>query len=292
MTTIHTVVAATDFSPASDAAVRRASQIASIHGAALCLLHAFDVGAWHSLKGVFDAQRLTADPPPDVQMQHRLTDFAASLAAQTGREVDVHFGLGPPAKVIEAYVGLHGGSLVVVGSRAQPSLSGLGSTALKVVRKPACPVLVVRVAGNAPYDTVLSAVDLREGSVRAASLAVDLFPKAHHHLLYALDGSVLDPAWGDLAAGPLRLLQESLHARAKIDLQQLAQRLSAAATHPLVASVADDVPARAILVGAVNLGADCVVVGHHGQGKATDADLGSMAQHVIYAALSDVLVVP
>ena len=32
--------------------------------------------------------------------------------------------------------------------------------------------------------------------------------------------------------------------------------------------------------------------GHHGLGTATDSDLGSMAQHVIYAALSDVLVVP
>jgi len=35
-----------------------------------------------------------------------------------------------------------------------------------------------------------------------------------------------------------------------------------------------------------------VVVGHHGLGTATESYLGSMAQHVIYAALSDVLVVP
>ena len=59
-----------------------------------------------------------------------------------------------------------------------------------------------------------------------------------------------------------------------------------------ICGVADDVPARAILVGAANLAADCVVVGHHGQGTATESYLGSMAQHVIYAALSDVLVVP
>ena len=152
------------------------------------------------------------------------------MSASTGLEVGVHFGLGSPAKVIEAYVKDDGSSLVVIGSRAESALSGLGSTALKVVRKPACPVLMVRVAEDKPDETVLSAVDLRAGSVRAASLAV--------------------------------------------------------------AMVADDVPARAILVGATHLAADCVVVGHHGLGTATDSHLGSMAQHVICAALADVLVVP
>ncbi|MDO9094010.1 MAG: universal stress protein [Rubrivivax sp.] len=292
MTTIRSVVAATDFSPASDAAVRRASHLAATHGAALCLVHAFDVGVWHSLKNVFDAQRLTVEPPPDVRMQQRLTDCAASLAASTGREVGVHFGLGPPAKVIEAYVNAHGSSLVVIGSRAEPTVSGLGSTALKVVRKPACPVLIVRVAEDRPYETVLSAVDLRAGSVRAASLAVALFPSAHHHLLYALDAESGSAAWDNLGREPLRLLQASLYSQAEHDLQQLAQSLSAATRHPLSATVADDVPARAILVGAANLAADCVVVGHHGLGTATESHLGSMAQHVIYAALADVLVVP
>jgi nucleotide-binding universal stress UspA family protein len=293
MTTICNVVAATDFSPASDAAVRRASRLAATHGAALCLLHAFDVSARHSLKGVFDAQRLTVDPPPDVRMQQRLTDFATSLAAQTGLEVGIHFGLGQPAKVIESYVGAHAGSIVVIGSRAEPAVSGLGSTALKVVRKPSCPVLIVRVAEDRPYDTVLSAVDLREGSVRAASLAVDLFPTAHHHLLYALDAAPGGGDWGSgLSGEQLRLLHESQHGQADRELQQCAQRLSARTRHPLVAVVADDVPARAILVGAANLGANCVVVGHHGQGTPTDSFLGSMAQHVIYAALTDVLVVP
>ncbi|MDP3604200.1 MAG: universal stress protein, partial [Polaromonas sp.] len=80
MTTIRSIVAATDFSPGSVAAVDRAVQIALAHGASLRLLHAFEVSAWHSLKAVFDAQRLTMDPPPDVRMQQRLTQLAATLA--------------------------------------------------------------------------------------------------------------------------------------------------------------------------------------------------------------------
>lgn len=292
MTTIRSIVAATDFSPASDAAVRRAAQLAVTQGVPLCLLHAFDIGARHGLKGVVDAQRLPAGPAPEVRVRKRLADCAASLAAHSGLEVGVHFGVGPPAKVIDAYVGAHAGVLVVIGSRAEPALSGLGSTALKVVRRPSCPILIVRVADDRPYDNVVSAVDLREGSVRAASLAVELFPAAHHHLLYALDEASGSAGWGGLDGERLRLMQESLHGRAERELQQFAQRLSARARHAPTAVVADDVPARAILVAAANLGAGCVVVGHHGRGTATDSDLGSMAQHVIHAALSDVLVVP
>ena len=70
MTMIRTIVAATDFSPGSHAAVERAVQPAEAHGASRRLLHAFDVSAWHSLKGVFDPQRLTMRPP-------RLADAAA-----------------------------------------------------------------------------------------------------------------------------------------------------------------------------------------------------------------------
>lgn len=58
MTKIFSIVAATDFSPGSSAAVERAVQLAVAHGASLRLLHAFDVSAWYRLKAVFDPQRL------------------------------------------------------------------------------------------------------------------------------------------------------------------------------------------------------------------------------------------
>lgn len=67
MSMIRSIVAATDFSPGANAAVERAVQLTVAHVASLRLLHAFDVSAWHSLKGVFDAQHLTMNPPPDVR---------------------------------------------------------------------------------------------------------------------------------------------------------------------------------------------------------------------------------
>ncbi|MBE0546175.1 MAG: universal stress protein [Rubrivivax sp.] len=293
MTSMRRIVAATDFSPGSEAAVERAVQLAAAHGASLCLLHAFDASAWHSLMGAFDAQRLSADPPLDVRMRQRLVDAAAALASQAGLEVEAQFGVGSPESTIDSYVRAHAVSLAVVGSRADPEVAGLGSTASKVVRAPACPVLIVRAPGSRPYDTVLSAVDLREGSIRAVTFALTLFPAARHHLLYALDPALDRAVWmGVFAKEQLQSLHESMHARADRELQQFAQSLRARALHPLTADVADDLPARAILVGAAALPADCVVVGHHGEGTVVDSFLGNLAQHVIQYTTRDVLVVP
>ena len=84
-------------------------------------------------------QGTTGKLAPELRMQQHLTEAAASLAAQTGLEVGIHFGSGPLATVLAAYVGSHAGSLVVIGSRAEPTPPGLGSTALEGVRPPPPP---------------------------------------------------------------------------------------------------------------------------------------------------------
>lgn len=293
MTTIRSIVAATDFSPGANAALDRAVQLAAVHGASLRLLHAFDVSAWHSLKGVFDAQRLTMNPPLDVRMQQRLTDLAAALATRTGIKVEARFSVGDAGSTIKAYAAAHAPSLVVIGSRAEPALQGLGSTALNVLQSPACPILIVRSTASRPYDKVLSAVDMLDVSMRAAFAAIALFPAARHHLLFAVDPALERTLrMADVAKEKTRVLHDSIHTEAVRQLDQLAQELTKAAAHPVVAEVADDVPARAIALRAAALPADCVAVGHHGQGAVSALFLGSMAQHVLHHTLRDVLVVP
>lgn len=281
-TTIRNIVAATDLSPASYPAIKRGALLAATHGATLCLLHAETSG-----------EQPGAPAPPGPGLRQRLVDEAAALTRRSGLSVTVHSATGTPAQVIADHVRAHDVSLVVIGSRAEPSQAGLGSTALQIVQAPACPVLVARAEGSRGFETVLCAVDLREGSLRAATMATALFPAAQHHLLYALDATGESAVDGpDEAEDRLRAQYEARYERASAELQRLASTLSAKTQRPVQAEVADDVPARAILVAAATLDADCVVVGHHGQGSTTDSGLGSMAQHVVWSAISDVLVVP
>ncbi len=293
MTMIRNVVLATDFSPGAQAALDRAVLLAQKHGACLRLLHAFDVGAWHSLKAVFDPQRLNAEPPPDVRMRRRLKDMAASLAAQKGVRVEARFAVGEADQAISAFVSAHEDSLLVIGSRAEPDVLGVGSTATRLLRSPKCPVLVVRLRESRPYEQVLCAVDMREASMRAASQAVAMFKQAHHLLVCAVDAELEGTSWmNSVAAGQARLQRTSMHDFAVRQLEELAQELSSQAEHPVTTKVIDDVPARAIVALAAELPADCVVVGHHGQSGAGWRPLGSMAQHVLQHTSRDVLVVP
>ena len=187
----------------------------------------------------------------------------------------------------------HETSLVVIGSRAEPGVLGLGSTALKVLRSPACPILIVRSTESRPYAKVLSAVDMLAVSMRAAFAAITLFPAARHHLLFAVD-PVLTRALrkGDVTKEQTRVLHDSMHTEAVRQLDRLAQELTKAAVYPVAAEVVDDVPARAIALRAAALPADCVAVGQYGQGVVAGVFLGSIAQHVLHHTLRDVLVVP
>lgn len=294
MTKIHNIVVATDFSPGSDAAVERALLLAGAHGAAVRLLHAFDVSAWHSLTGVFNAQRLTLSPPPDVRMQQRLTDLAAALATRSGLSVEARFTIGEADAAIRSYVSVHDSSLLVIGARAEPAVPGLGSIASKVVQASTCPVLLVRSPEVRPYEQVLLAVDLSAAARRAAVAALAMFPSAHHHLFYAVDPARERALWmGNVAKEQTRLLHASLHVQALRQIEQLAQELSRAGVHPVAAEVVDELPARAIALRAVKLPADCVMVGQHGAGAAANGRLpGSMAQHVLQHTQRDVLLVP
>lgn len=288
MTNLRQVVVATDFSSGSESAVARAAQVAQAQGAALCLLHAFDVTAWHALKGVFDPQRFTRDPPPDVAVKCQLTDMAATLANQTGLQVEALFTVGEAATAIGRFVAARQPGLLVMASRALPRTWGLGSTALRVLQAPRCPVLVVRRAQIGAYDTVMSAVDLRGVSVRAARLAVALFPEAQHALLCVADPAQAQALWLQAAQAGQVQAQQSVAQQ----LGQLAQELSAHAKRPVTAEVVAGVPAHVLVTRAAALSADCVVAGHHGQDNDAQPPMGTLAQQILQHSTCDVLVVP
>lgn len=298
MSLFPTITVCTDDSPGARASVERAAQLAVEHGATLCLLRACN--ATHPL-GASAGPPAGTSPSDEVRtadagtatLRLRLSGSASDLARRTGLKVESVLGIGTAHVVISEHVQSRRPTLLVLGSRFDPATAGLGGTALKLLRAPVCPVLVVRNADAKPYQQVLSAVDLRDGSVRAAVVALALFPQAHHHLLYAV-APALDSSLeaGGISAEQVQSLHESMHQHAVRELSLLAQGFSTKAMHAVRAEVAADVPARALLVGAATLPADCVVVGHHDATAIGQSELGSMALHVLQFVPGDVLVVP
>lgn len=292
MPPIRRVLVATDFSAGSDAAVGRAVQIARAHGAFIDLVHAFDAGAWQALRAVFDLGRLSGRPLPEASLRERLAQRADALAASEGLTVESHFGVGTPAAVIEARARAMHAAVLVIARRSEPAVPGVSSTLLRLLRSAPCPLLVTRAGPATDYARVLTAVDLREVSRRAAASAMALFPQAAHRLLY-----VIDPQWerevqrGQGDGVPLGELIATLHARAQLQLEALAAELAAGSGAAVDATVVEAIPALGIVQHAATWPADCVVVGRHGQGLVADTLLGSTALDAIHHSGRDVLVV-
>lgn len=213
-----------------------------------------------------------------------------AAAQREGLKVETHFAAGAPATVIAARARSMNAAAVVLARSSDPAALGTSGTLLRLLRHAPCPVLVVRDDGAKPYGRVLTAIDLREVSRRAAERALALFPAARHRLLY-----VVDPQWQHAAqqAGAEQAggLLATLHGQARQKLDALAAELRGAGAGEIEAAVADARPALGIVEQAAAWPADCVVVGRHGQGLVAETLLGSTALDVIHHSGRDVLVV-
>jgi universal stress protein E len=295
MRPIRRIAVATTLSAGSNVAIERAVQLAKAHGARLDLVHAFDVGAWHSLRAIFDLPRLAGEATPEAALREGLSELAASVSSDSGLAVDTHFGVGAPAAVIAPHLASTHAAVLVMARRSNPGTPGIGRTLKQILRCAPCPTLVVRPDGEREHERLLTAVDLRDVSLRAAEVAVVLFPNARHRLLCAIDPEWEHELWRARPGRPeFRQVLAELRERSARQLDALAQQLRQrhGGTTTVETEIVEAAPVAAIVDGAAEWQAHCVVVGRHAQGPFAEALLGSTALDAIHHTARDVLVVP
>jgi nucleotide-binding universal stress UspA family protein len=178
--------------------------------------------------------------------------------------------------------------LIMVGATQRGTLSRtvLGTTAQRVVRAAAVPVLVNRRPGHGALRRVLMTTDLsdlsagvyRRGRAVVAFLARE--DEAQFRTLLVV---------GHDLETPPHLRQQLLDDLLKKELGAFLERTSSAAT---TARVRLGDPSTEIVAEAVEWGADLLVLGTHGRGGVSRFLIGSVAESVLRAALCDVLVIP
>ena len=146
MPTISTILVATDFSEASDAALNYAKSLATAFGATVPVLHVLEDLAAHAwttevyvaaLPGVHEEMEKQAHERLDACLTPAEREaFKAQLALRTGSafvEIVRH------ARDVKA-------DLLIMGTHGRGAIAHmlLGSVAERVVRKAPCPVLTVR----------------------------------------------------------------------------------------------------------------------------------------------------
>jgi nucleotide-binding universal stress UspA family protein len=280
--TLRNVLVGTSLDPQSDAVARVGKAIAERAGAALQLVHALaPVIGWGS------------EYAPDlageyVQVeQDRMREALLAQASRLGiaaASTTVELGAAHRVLVDRSVTGV---DLLVVGASEGGGLARLlGSTADRVVRKAACPVLVVRGELPVPLRRVVAPVDFSPLSAEAfeAGLA----------LLGAMGG------WEQLEAlFVLSVLQRQVAPQftpGQID-QFAAQELERfVAAHAAGAKVGRKVrvggPREEIIDELTEGKADLVVLGTHGLGGFDRLVIGSVAADVVRHAPCSVLVIP
>lgn len=292
MGTINTVLAAVDLEAGSDAVLVRAGQLATAHAARLLVLHVIDA---EQLSGRADHSRPGKKGLLD-RLRRQAIEAIELLLSEGGstRDTEARVLIGSPHAIIVQLACEQHADIIVIGPGKGSTLKDklLGSTADKVIRISAAPILVVRKHSAEPYRSVAVAVDGSKPSARAFIEVRRLAPGARMQLVHAVDVPLaFEQAM--LRAGTSRLeMEEYRAARANKAREELLAFRRDVLKMPRV-------PIR-LLVGApgpalVRLSrrgrSDLLALGSRGRGAALQTLLGSVARRVLVEAACDVLIV-
>lgn len=288
---MRNILMTSDLSSRSDRAFDRAVQLSRQFKSGLHVLHV-----------------LENDLPPDVQ-DELLDNAEKTLTAQavkakqkvskvaaarkggkTGAGVVVAPGV--PAQTILDQAAKLKADLIVTGAHKKDMLRDLfiKSTAEQVLRFSEKPLLIVKNPVRAEYKTIVVGMDFSDQAMRAAYLALTLFPKAQVHLVHAYTlpfrGLVKD---ADLMEYTLEQRREGMDKMLSLLGRKLGKNKTRALARVRVEMKTGD--ASSALHAVVRKSrADLVVVGTHGKSSLITGIVGSVARDMIHHAKPDVLV--
>ena len=296
---VRKILVAADFSPHSEAALRRAIVVARAFGAEVSVAHVLEdireamavmrrEARWELVAGdihKYEQALCEASERKLDEFLKPLADAGVPLAHQTR--------IGTPYIQLVHAVEEQKHDLLFVGTRGETGLKRLvlGSTARRLLRNCAAPVWVVRAEGAGELKAILAAVDFSPASGKALAGAAALAGRlqAALHVLYV-----------DESAAALKSAKEQGYLTAvsprdvSREVQQhletfVAEHCGAEAKPSL--HVAKGVAAKAIAAAAKRLAADLVVLGTVGRGGLAGLLVGNTAEQVIDTVHCDVLAI-
>lgn len=291
MTSLKNLLVATDFSEPSRLAAKRAAQLADAAGAHLHLVHAVSARALAQLE-----QLLGVNTAVEVQLleqaRRALGEFASSLSTTHGVSVGTALLQGAVLEQLTQEADRVEADLVLVGSHGAGFVRHflLGSTAERLLRKSAHPVLVVKQPCREAYRRVLVPVDFSPWSGPLIDLARKVAPGAHIVLLHAyevpFEGKLRFASVGDATIESYRV---KAHHNASLQLQALAAQAGLEAPD-WTPCIPHSNPSHAIVQHEQAFACDLIVIGKQGQSMTEELLMGSVTKQVLVESAGDVLV--
>ena len=292
MPALRSIVAATDLSAPARHATDRAALLAHDTGASLALVHAVSRHALDDLR-----RRLTSDPERTLldDARRRLHGVATELQQRHGLPVTELVLTGRVIEEIVHAAAQQQADLIVTGTRGTGYVRQmvLGSTAERVVKTSARPVLLARQPTRGAYRRVLLPVDFSDWSDAAVQMAARVAPGATYVLMHAVEvpyEGKLRHAGVDEAT--IRQYRGQLHDEAHRRLAELGLRAGLPPERSTLVTPESRDPWMQIVLQEMEQDCDLIVIGKHGHQAYEDLLLGSTTKRVIAESAVDVLVVP
>ena len=284
--TIRTIVAAIALENGDEPVARRAIQLATEHRAKLVLVHAIE-----------NLPASDPDLPPPVKEEAVAGVFTAEaiaalqdLAAGAAVETDIMVECGKADQIIDRLIRPHAADLLVIGPGKPQNLRErvFGSTADRVVRSCACPILVVKREAAQPYRRIAAAIDFSPMSFAAAQTAARIAPLAVLELIHALE-IPLTFEQAMLKVGTSQAeVDQYLKAKARAvhaDLRSLRSSLSVPGKVRIVRGDPTTALVRLARSGRMNL----LALGVQGRNAVSKLVLGSVTRRLLADSSCDVL---
>lgn len=291
MSSIRSILAASDFSVTAAAAAQRAARLASDHAAGLELVHVVPVQALTDLRELYrdvihTEQRILEDAKRHLETLARelepITNSRPECSVRAGNVVD------------EILAAADRADLLVLGPHGSRSLRDLliGTTADRLLRKSRRPMLVSRLQMDAAYRRVMVPVDFSVHSIDALRFAQQIAPGADLMVFHVYDhpyASDLHPT--EVPDQAIERYHATRREQALSNMENLRDKIVAAGTKATFHVECGDAKAL-IAAKAGELGADLIVVGKHGRSFTGELLLGGVTRHTVARAQCDVTIVP
>ncbi|MFL6197513.1 MAG: universal stress protein [Thermoanaerobaculia bacterium] len=284
---IRTILVGTPLDESSDAVVALAGELARGAGARVHLAHGYEPPL-----GFAAAPELGHGLGGDAFIESERERLRSLLAAQAGR-IGAEWSLedGAAHHTLPALAEKLDASLVIVGAAGTGARRRLGSTADRVIRKAARPVLVVRGEPRTPFSRVLAPVDLSPLSAEAFGRGLGLLAAVGGDAPFPLVEAlfVLDVIQRQVAP---QFTPEQVDRFAAEELDRFVAAHAGERAAGIRRKVRCGGPREEILAEALEWGAGLVLLGTHGLGGFDRMVIGSVAADAVRESPVSVLVVP
>jgi len=284
------MLVATDFTRASDLALRRAAALAQACDGELELIHVvprrnapvYRVSGWQAARRDMEAEAM-----------RKLKTLASRAKAKFRIPVRPRIAFGTPHAEIATHAMAIGARLVIVGAHDDHPLRDMlvGSTAQRLQRALRIPLLIARNRSTRAYRRVLVAIDFSPASAYAAQAAADLFPGAEMHFVHVC-GAKFEPRVSTAGSekGELTASRKQVLLQVENELEEFI-RSNGLQGRRTSALLKQGDPAAGIEQAATEVRASIVAFGAKGKSRIEAGILGSVSGEFMHRANHDVLLV-